>query len=395
MKCVNGLKRDTLKVTFRSVSNQMARFILCPLFIQISRGHLCQSSPRRIPRHDGKAEEEERQRQEAERARAEAEAHERAERERQEQAAAEAAERERKAKEEAEAAERERRTREEEAKKANGKNESSTQLKMMLGLPSETAAPALPAAPVSPTSGGKETKKSKNSGKNRKSKEPQQTTDASSAAAKSAAPAWGGASQPVKRKSMAEIQKEEARASAIATMQQKGTRSSSSGWANVAASRGGSTAWTGTTAKQTPAAVLSKPGGMSAPVQRAKSTPASTPANRQQAASSSSQPKANVSSSTPADDFGAKMSPAFEKWCKDQMEKLNGTDDLTLVSFCMTLNDASEIRQYLTAYLGSTPQVNSFATEFINRKGGNAAQQEQWETTATSKKSKKKKGGGR
>ena len=86
------------------------------------------------------------------------------------------------------------------------------------------------------------------------------------------------------------------------------------------------------------------------------------------------------------------MSPALEKWCKDQMKKLNGTDDLTLVSFCMTLDDAVEIRQYLTTYLGSTPQVNNFATEFINKKGGGAPKTEEWETPGSAKKGRKKKG---
>ena len=86
------------------------------------------------------------------------------------------------------------------------------------------------------------------------------------------------------------------------------------------------------------------------------------------------------------------MSPALEKWCKEQMMKLNGTDDLTLVGFCMTLTDPSEIRQYLTAYLGTSPQVNNFATEFINRKVGVKPAKEEWETTVTSKKKGKKKG---
>jgi hypothetical protein len=89
------------------------------------------------------------------------------------------------------------------------------------------------------------------------------------------------------------------------------------------------------------------------------------------------------------------MSPQLEKWCKDQMQKLNGTDDLTLVSFCMTLSDPVEIRQYITTYLGTTPQVNSFATEFINRtsKGGSTKEKtEEWESTvAVNKKNRKKK----
>ena len=89
------------------------------------------------------------------------------------------------------------------------------------------------------------------------------------------------------------------------------------------------------------------------------------------------------------------MSPSLEKWCKEQMQKINKTDDLTLVSFCMTLTDPEEIRQYLTTYLGSTPQVSSFATEFINRKGGSQGKQEEWESTVTTKKGRKKKAGAR
>lgn len=56
----------------------------------------------------------------------------------------------------------------------------------------------------------------------------------------------------------------------------------------------------------------------------------------------------------------------------------------------MTLNDGEEIRQYLTAYLGTDASVNNFATEFINRKSGKS-QQDEWES-ATTKKNKKKKG---
>ena len=58
----------------------------------------------------------------------------------------------------------------------------------------------------------------------------------------------------------------------------------------------------------------------------------------------------------------------------------------------MTLTDPIEIRQYLTAYLGSTPQVNNFATEFIKRKGGDNGRHEEWESAGASKKGRKKKG---
>merc|ERR1712151_1200056 len=60
------------------------------------------------------------------------------------------------------------------------------------------------------------------------------------------------------------------------------------------------------------------------------------------------------SNSSAVENFGeeGKMSQAMETWCKEQLQKLNGSDDLTLVSFCMTLNDSNEIRQYLSIYLG-------------------------------------------
>ena len=76
------------------------------------------------------------------------------------------------------------------------------------------------------------------------------------------------------------------------------------------------------------------------------------------------------------------------------MENLTGSDDLTLIGFCMTLNDANEIRQYLQAYLGNGAKVNSFATDFINKRGlGN--EPEEWETPGATKKGRKKKTGAR
>merc|ERR1712192_75683 len=176
-----------------------------------------------------------------------------------------------------------------------------------------------------------------------------------------------------KKKSMSEIQKEEARASAKVAKENASSQSGG-GWAGIAAS-GGTTAWTGTTAKATPAIVSSGP-------------TAST--TRRTSTASKSKPSSGNSTRETLEQFGAddKMTPDLENWCKQQMKKLNGSEDLTLVAFCMTLSDPMEIKQYLTAYLGSTPQVNNFASEFINRKNG-TKQQEQWETT--SKKNRKKK----
>ncbi len=199
-------------------------------------------------------------------------------------------------------------------------------------------------------------------------------------------PAWGGAgtNKPtVQRKSMSEIQQEEARAAAKMAKQKS---QSSGGWANIAAS-GGTTAWSGNAAVITtsPATVPS--------VSLAQSTTA-TSRSKQSVSGTSTQKATNQTSTQKTmEEFGAngKMNPALESWCKDQMRKLSGSDDLTLIAFCMTLSDAVEIKGYLTAYLGSSSQVNNFATEFINRKNG-TKQQEQWETTGGSKKGRKKKG---
>lgn len=199
-------------------------------------------------------------------------------------------------------------------------------------------------------------------------------------------PAWGGAgtNKPtVQKKSMSEIQQEEARASAKLAKQKS---QSSGGWANIAAS-GGTTAWSGNTAVITtaPATVPS--------VSLAQSNTV-TSRSKQSVSGTSTQKATNQTSTQKTmEEFGAngKMTPVLESWCKDQMRKLSGSDDLTLIAFCMTLSDPVEIKGYLTAYLGSSSQVNNFATEFINRKNG-TKQQEQWETTGGNKKGRKKKG---
>ena len=199
-----------------------------------------------------------------------------------------------------------------------------------------------------------------------------------------AAPAWGGAgtNKPaVRKKSMSEIQQEEARVAARVSKQKP---SNSGGWANVAAS-GGTTAWSGS-------AVLSS---MPATVNNAslpQTTPLPSRSKPQIAGLSAPKQKTPSSTQKTMEEFGSngKMTSALESWCKEQMRKLSGNDDLTLIAFCMTLTDPVEIKGYLTAYLGSTSQVNNFAVEFIQRKNGNK-QQEQWETTGGSKKGRKKK----
>ena len=199
---------------------------------------------------------------------------------------------------------------------------------------------------------------------------------------------------------MSEIQQEEAREAARLAKERGTSGGSGSGWANIAAT-GGSTAWGGAAAKNTAAGVVTptaaqpvastqKSGGNNNAAWNAKKQ-----SQAAAAAKKSSQSKAAASSSkkTAVDNFGSngQMTPSLEVWCKEQMKRLNGSDDLTLVQFCMTLTDKDEIRQYLTAYLGSTPQVNNFATEFTKKIGLDSGKEEpQWE--GVSKKNKKVRG---
>jgi len=68
------------------------------------------------------------------------------------------------------------------------------------------------------------------------------------------------------------------------------------------------------------------------------------------------------------DSLSENMTQEFSDWCSNQLLKIKGNGDLTLVSFCLTIDSAAEIRETLAAYLGSTPQVSQFATEFIRKK---------------------------
>jgi hypothetical protein len=211
---------------------------------------------------------------------------------------------------------------------------------------------------------------------------------------------------------MAEIQQEEAREAARRAKENPNLgQKSGGGWANIAAT-GGSTAWGGSAAKMPAAAVVTpaqqvtvgglqqKAGTQAAWNTKQPSAPAPATATVKKQQKGTSNKKGTSAANAPAaavDNFGAngRMSPALESWCKDQMRQINNSDDLTLVSFCMTLTDKDEIRQYLTAYLGSTPAVNNFATEFIRRRGigENGRSAEQWESAGTKGKGRKKKGG--
>ena len=195
---------------------------------------------------------------------------------------------------------------------------------------------------------------------------------------------------------MSEIQQEEAREAARRAKEQGLNGSSSGGgWANIASS-GGSSAWGGQA--KTPVAGVVVAGVGSAQTQKAGGAAWNKPNAKANAATAKkpAQSQSTASSKNAAvDNFGTdgRMTPTLEVWCKEQMQKINGSDDLTLVQFCLTLTDSDEIRQYLTAYLGSTPQVNNFATEFIKKKGGDNGRQEEW--VSNKKGGRKSKKGGK
>jgi len=291
------------------------------------------------------------------------------------------------------------------AKSSNGGNESSTQLKIMLGLSGGQTATSAVEAEIGASSAPTTTKQAadKTVPKTNKKSQGKQYEDQPVAVvrapspAKPTAAAWGGAANQKPKKSISEIQQEEARQAAIEAAQSGGVpRQPSSGWANVAAGTQGWSSGIVTKSAAPGPAVLGGAGLRPAQAGRAVSGGPPNPSsiNRASPLSQQQRSNSNASGSTPAEEFGATLSPTLEKWCKEQMEKLTGSDDLTLIGFCMTLNDANEIRQYLQAYLGNGPKVNAFATDFINKRGlGN--KQEEWETPGSAKKGRKKKPGTR
>ena len=74
-------------------------------------------------------------------------------------------------------------------------------------------------------------------------------------------------------------------------------------------------------------------------------------------------------------DFGTKgMGRAMSEWCQQQLKVVapNSGADLTLMEFLYSLQSPVEIREYMGAYLGSSPQISAFTTEFIKRKASNS-----------------------
>lgn len=62
------------------------------------------------------------------------------------------------------------------------------------------------------------------------------------------------------------------------------------------------------------------------------------------------------------------FSAGFVSWCRGKMVELQGSGDLTLCEFLVTLGSNVEVADYVTLYLGNTPQSAAFTAEFLKRK---------------------------
>ncbi|CAK4658987.1 hypothetical protein LEN26_005679 [Aphanomyces euteiches] len=167
---------------------------------------------------------------------------------------------------------------------------------------------------------------------------------------------WNAAPSPVpvtRSLSLRDIQAEEER---LAQLKRQDRPAPVSRWSSVV---------TGTT----PTPTVVPPAPRPAPVEVTTTPPKDRDANfwNFDSASSSASQQA-VSRSTTPSVSAQNSSDDLISWSAKQVKKLGGPDDLTLIQLCATLEDPSEIREYLSANLGSTPKVSAFATEFIQRK---------------------------
>ena len=72
------------------------------------------------------------------------------------------------------------------------------------------------------------------------------------------------------------------------------------------------------------------------------------------------------------DNWGVPPAPknkrALQQWCKRAMKTLNGSEDLTLVDFLLSLASAGEVQEYVGLYLGNTPKATEFGLELVKQK---------------------------
>lgn len=58
----------------------------------------------------------------------------------------------------------------------------------------------------------------------------------------------------------------------------------------------------------------------------------------------------------------------MREWCAASLKRINGSEDITLMLYCMSLPSAGDIREYFSEYLGASEMVTSFASDFIQYK---------------------------
>ncbi|RLN92880.1 hypothetical protein BBJ28_00010072 [Nothophytophthora sp. Chile5] len=237
------------------------------------------------------------------------------------------------------------------------------QLKMMLGVESTAVAPGSSPAPAA---------------KPVPAPKPMPSSMPAPPAAPVASP-WGTpavASQAdlAKKQSLRDILAEEERlAHERAKANEAAAASSSSHWMNIVA---GNTVASAAIPKPSrsslgpvPASVLKSRQQIRA--NGAKASPAKVESDASFwnfGAAAQSVNKESVTASS-ANAFGSSsVSSEFMAWASKQLSAIDANANVTLLEYCASVEDPGEIREYLAAYLGSTPRVSAFATEFIQRK---------------------------
>lgn len=60
----------------------------------------------------------------------------------------------------------------------------------------------------------------------------------------------------------------------------------------------------------------------------------------------------------------------FKQWCREQMVILTGTDDITVLEFCMSMTSYEEVKDVICEFIGTSSNVVKFVKEFYKRKAG-------------------------
>lgn len=79
------------------------------------------------------------------------------------------------------------------------------------------------------------------------------------------------------------------------------------------------------------------------------------------------------------------LSSEFRDWCREQLKRLQGSEDLALVEVILSMASRSEVADTCQSYLGNKTGVGAFVAEFLKRKDAELLRQAQ----AAKKKAKK------